>query len=396
MLNYYPTRLLEDLECSIEQSEENWLAHWTTMSNPLHHLLLIQFLCGTAQEFFATTHCSPAPFGNGPWPCLNPLCSHYKERTITSFKVKQYRPNRPVATFTCLCGFAYSRTGPDMDDEAIFRVGRISQHGHIWDQYLTTYWLDRDIPTLQVARRMYTDVKTIRRQAARLGLPFAPDIPDRGKRPRIYQDCINDQRNLHRSLWEEALKAHPDAGITEIVKAAYKAYAWLKRHDSTWLQEHYPIPVGPLLNNKRLLFHKMQVKQESYSLIDAGLARFVKKTAEEIYVSSDFPVRVTRQLLAARIGSISFLKRAKIASGFLPLTTNAFTETVETSTAFIRRKLRWAVQYYLTEQMSLPSYRTFLKRARVTCDASTRPVIKRLIQIAYSNLRNGTLLLTPT
>ena len=50
VLNYYPPNLLKILGCDIQRSE-NWLLNWKTMEHPLHHLLLIQFLCENPQKF---------------------------------------------------------------------------------------------------------------------------------------------------------------------------------------------------------------------------------------------------------------------------------------------------------------------------------------------------------
>jgi len=272
-LDYYPADLLEKLECGI-QSKENWLANWTVIRHPLHHLLFIQLLCETTQEFFTKPHPTSAPFGNGPWPCLNPLCSHFQERVITSYTLRHSPLNRPIATFACLCGFKYSRSGPDIDDEASFRIGAISQYGDVWDQQLTTYWLDPKIPTSQIACLMHVSTKTVQRQAARLGLPFAPDIPRRGKRPKIHQDSINEQRDTYRALWEETRKSLSDAEVKKTVKAPSQAYYWLWEHDREWLKEHYTSG-GLSLRNEQLLQSRIQMLRNHYSQVDADLAKAV-------------------------------------------------------------------------------------------------------------------------
>jgi hypothetical protein len=390
VLEYFPAHMLENVGCSIMQSKKNWLAQWTKMQHPLHHLLFIQFLCQTTQEFFTKPRHSSSPFGNGPWPCLNKLCPHYKDRIILTSAISQGHQNRPIGTFACRCGFTYSRTGPDRDDEAIFRIGRISRYGEVWDQHLTTYWLDPNKSTLQVSRLMYTSVHVIRRQAARLGLPFEPDIPCRGIRPQIYQDCIGEQRASYRALWEETLKTHPDANITAIANVTPKAYLWLRRHDTEWLKEHYPVKVVSS-GNERLMLGKIRSQQNNYSLVDADFAKLVRTTAEEIYTRSDFPIQVTRRLLVAPIGIPALLKKNHVFFNFLPLTEIALSEVIETYTAFLWRKLRWSVQSYLTEQTS-PSYRAFLIRARIGESTSIRPINQQFIQIAYCSLSAGTLL----
>jgi hypothetical protein len=387
--DYYPPNLLENLGCSIVQSEDNWLADWTRLRHPLHHLLLIQFLCETSEEFFTKPQYRSAPFGRGPWPCLNPLCSNYKERVIRSSIVKYGNQNQPTATFACSCGFAYSRTGPDRDEDAMFR-GRVVQFGAVWDRQLTTYWLDPKVSTLQVARLMHADVETIRRQAARLGLPFAPVIPRRGKRPKIHQDVIDEQRNTYRGLWEKALAAHPKASLREVINENPKAYSWLKRHDHDWLKEHYPI-ANTFSGMERLVQRKIQKKYDSYSRMDADLAKLVREIAEENYQKLDFPTRVTRRLLIARTGNTTLLMEYEAIAANLPLTAQALNEVLEKDESFIWRKLRWTVQSFLTEKTQ-PARSTFLKRARINSSTLEHPNYKHLIQFAYKTLQAYNLL----
>lgn len=386
VLDYYPAHLLEDLGCDIKQ-RGSWLEDWRGIQHPLHHLLFIQFLCETLQEFFSRPQQPPTPFGSGPWPCLNPLCSHYKVRVITSYALKEGHLNQPIGTFTCSCGFSYARTGPDVDDDAIFRVGRVSQYGDLWDQHLTTYWLDQNISTRQIAQLMHTNAETVCRQAARLGLPFAPDIPCRGERPKIYQDFVEEQRSLYHSLLEEELSVHPDMKVRDIPS---KIRHWFQRYDPEGFKKYFPSR-GTFSKQERLARGRNQLRHNSYSSVDSDWANVIRHSADEIRSSSEFPVQVTRQLLIARLGHPVLFNRSNVAFDSLPLTSRALDETVETSTAFIWRKLRWTVRSYLVEQ-AVPSYSDFLKRVHINSTTSNRPVIKQLNQIAYSSLRASTLL----
>jgi hypothetical protein len=47
--------------------------------------LLIQFLGYTAEEFFQLPNSPPdefKPFGEKPWPCLNPVCKRFQQPGI--------------------------------------------------------------------------------------------------------------------------------------------------------------------------------------------------------------------------------------------------------------------------------------------------------------------------
>lgn len=83
---------------------DNWLMALTRKHrkaiHPLFHLLLQQFL--DCQEHGA------AWFGTGPWPCLNPLESHFGELRIHEVSLHRNR-GHAVGVFTCDCGYAYTR-----------------------------------------------------------------------------------------------------------------------------------------------------------------------------------------------------------------------------------------------------------------------------------------------
>ncbi len=390
ILDYYPADLLEIIGCATTKANESWFEAWTKMHHPLHHLLFIQFLCETTEDFFTKFQTPSYPFGKGPWPCLNPLCSHYQDRVITSYTIRQGELNQPSGIFSCRCGYIYTRIGPDKDDNAIFH-GRVSQYGEIWNQYLTTFWLDQNVSSVrQIALLMHADARSICRQAARLNLPFAPDISNRGKRPAVAQYHINEKRVDYRILWEKALKSNSSGTVLEIINSVHKAYSWLKRHDPDWLKEHYPNLALPS-NNDRLINGRAQRKQDYYSQIDANLAEITKRIAEKIYIKSGFPTQVTRRMLVAQIGDASLAKRSDIAFDNLPLTSQAFKDAVETDIVFIWRKLRWTVQSFLIEQ-TYPSYYKFLKRAQTYSGTSERPAYKSLIEFAYNELGIGKLL----
>lgn len=388
--DYYPANLLEDLGCNRADSQQNWLAKWTTMHHPLHHLLLMQWLGQTPQHFLTQPLQAPSPFGKGPWPCLNPLCSHYKERVILSYFAGQQN-KQPLATFACHCGFTYSRAGPDAAPSAAFRIGKVVQYGSLWDEQLRTYWCDQTLSTEHVARLMRSSADTLRRQAARLDLPFAPVIQRRGKRPRIYSDAINERRDGYRRLWEQALKEHSNTGVRKMFSATGNAYSWLKRHDPDWLSSHWPAKATREAAHERLVRTRMQQSHDQYSRVDADLARAVREAAQEICAASDFPVQVTWQLLITQIADRTLLKSPARVQDILPLTAHALSQSIETCPAFTWRKLRWAVSSLLVEE-HVPSYPQFLRRAHISKDTARKPPMQQLIQMAYESLRRGALL----
>jgi len=105
--DYYQSELLRLLHSELQQIRTPmmmWPAK-TVLSHgaqhPLRHLLILHFLGCSVEEFFHQRLQPQKPFGEGPWPCLNPACEYYLQRTITSYQLGR-RTDPPVGSFTCI------------------------------------------------------------------------------------------------------------------------------------------------------------------------------------------------------------------------------------------------------------------------------------------------------
>lgn len=68
-------------------------------------------------------------FGSEPWPCLNKAAKHYKDLVISEVKIKRRdNTNVLIGTFSCSCGFEYTRIGSDK-----WRKSRIIAYGNEWE-----------------------------------------------------------------------------------------------------------------------------------------------------------------------------------------------------------------------------------------------------------------------
>lgn len=138
---YYGQELLKILNSPLNESDWTWLTFVTRSArwaiHPLRQMLFIRFLYGSFNEFLSYTGSTYAPFGRSPWPCLNKAAEHYKELTIEEYQITRCTDTgRPVGTFSCKCGFVYSRRGPDQSKENSFHRGRIKSFGSIWSEKL--------------------------------------------------------------------------------------------------------------------------------------------------------------------------------------------------------------------------------------------------------------------
>lgn len=207
---------------------------------PLYHLLMMQFLGKTAEEFFQLP-AKPHDFGIGPWPCLNRLAPHYKAMTVRRCSVHvQKDGGHPVATFSCPCGFAYSRVGPDWGPLAQFSYTRIERYGPLWDRKFSRLWSTPENTLSFISQTVGIAEKNLSTHAARLKLPVwrrptgHSAIPSRKRswRGRMMRPSF---ATIHRVRQEWSnLSAQSGRSIHE-EREERRLYHWLFRHDHAWL-----------------------------------------------------------------------------------------------------------------------------------------------------------------
>lgn len=69
--------------------------------HPLLHVLL--------EDFLDHQQRATRPFGEGPWPCLNPLAKHRNMVTISTVRLHRNHGHQ-VGVFACPCGYSYTRS----------------------------------------------------------------------------------------------------------------------------------------------------------------------------------------------------------------------------------------------------------------------------------------------
>lgn len=81
--NFYGDEFLDLIQCNLkEDGYNNWLLDMVRKprkkTHPIRHLLLIRFLDYSIRSF-VEDEIKYNPFGEGPWPCMNKICIHYKK-----------------------------------------------------------------------------------------------------------------------------------------------------------------------------------------------------------------------------------------------------------------------------------------------------------------------------
>jgi hypothetical protein len=338
---------------------------------------------GKYREFF--------PFGEGPWPCLNPVCEHFRQPRIKDITYK-YQEGKFRGIFGCICGFVYFRTKSDKVPEDPFRFSRVKSYGSLWENALRQLWNDSALSLSEVVRRLGVDDRAVKREASRLGLSFpriAPSytveqgtqtLSSRSRDSKILQNKLK----IYRSKWIDAIEEYPGAGRSFLCKKFKRIYSWLYRHDKEWLIAHLPSPQKIESSLKSLRASRVDWKS-----LDTQLAEAVKLSALALKNTATRPVRVTKIAIANDLGRLSLGKWIIIPKkrqfDKLPLTANALAEAIETPEEVAIRKIWWVTNCYRKERIH-PTRSQLRKRSGVNSEIAQLAQVKNALDAAWQSL----------
>lgn len=375
---FYGDALLEELDCGlVGMHARNWLARITQagqVQHPLRHLLLIQFLGVTAEAFF-TLRTDDPPFGKGPWPCLNPICTDYHQPVIQSLFLGHSRTlNRnPVGTFICpTCGFTYVRTGPDEKPEDTFR-GKTLSYGALWDQLLTSLWNDKTLLKKDIAIKLGVGQDTLIRQVRRLELldSLPKKQTDNHSMPK---SSIQQTIAEYRQKWLIILTENPDTCITDLWQKYPEECRVLDRRDHDWFMSHQPArrsgDTSPIVD-------WLARDQWLASVAPTVVQRILNRTGKRAE-------RITLNAIAREIqwGEGSLQRDGEK----LPTAINIITPLLETHEDFAMRRIIYTNRYFEGQQV-VPGLHQFLKKAGLNPEVRTERVLKA-VHDAINQLRN--------
>jgi Tn7-like transposition protein D/TniQ len=362
---HYSANLLKLLHCEFTGSDHtktNWLLRLVRppkhAQHPLYHLLLMQFLGCSAEEFFRVPD-EFSLFGEGPWPCLNPAADHHREPIIQECRLSaRLRNGRPVSTFSCECGFSYARSGPDSSPEDRFRAGRIISFGPIWEAKLKGLWKDSSLSMSEVGRHLGVDPLTVRRHATRLKLPSSRSsrkskpLPHAARLKGTHDSTANARKQrAYRAKWVSATRQMPKTSLKALRLNLPREYAWLRQNDVNWLMRHSP------LNRRR----DRPTSSVDWKKRDAKYAVVVRATATRLRNNPGRPVHVTRSAIGRAVGATTLL-RQKLHK--MPLTAQVIAGVVETRVEYAVRRIRWAAECF-THERTMPRPWQLMLRASV-------------------------------
>jgi hypothetical protein len=298
---------------------------------PVLHLLLMRFLAGSAEAFFAGTyepHEKYQPYGAPPYPCRNVVCEHYLRDVIDSIEINNVKGNYR-ATFSCPhCGFTYRRKNPLPKEAQYSGQIDVCDYGELWHETLKDMLLEQT-PIRRIGMALKCDTRTVVKLGIELGF-FPPE-----QRPKLRPYLVrpkaevsfDEQREHYRKRWMDAIAATPAVTRKELRAMDSKADQWLHMHDADWIGENSP---------------PSECKLPKWAHNDDEYAERIKNAANQIRGSPGKPKLISVPTLA-KYSDIPKLYRI-LASGRLPKTQAAVEAFAETLEQWQHRKIRWAVQ----------------------------------------------------
>ncbi|RNB82118.1 transposase [Brevibacillus nitrificans] len=330
----YGPSFLDDVNSAVSIAcQDNWLMKLVrsprSATHPIRHILLMLFLGITPQVFFKKdVNNIGLPFGNGPWPCLNAAASHYRKKTInTNITTRDSKMKVPVGTFSCSCGFTYSRRGPDHNETDHYKIGRIKNFGPVWEAKLKD--LSKKKYSLRhMARHLKVDPQTIKNQLRRLEDQNDVDI---SKMAVEKQQSLDQRRQLYRDSWIELMNTNPGKTKTQLRLLAQAEFTWLYRNDHDWLTQHSP-QIKEAGSSPRECRVNWELRDDYYQ-------ERVLETIEGMRNSSQKPIRITVSFVAKKIGQLSRLQKN---FDKLPKTRRVLNDVVESRDTFQMNRVKYA------------------------------------------------------
>jgi Tn7-like transposition protein D/TniQ len=394
-VNYYSSELLTSLRCEVNSTHslsQAWLVELRfsrSAQSPLHHLLAIRFLGTTIEGFFSQEVKPTGPFGDGPWPCLNPVCKHYQQNHISSCRTHEKGRGHFIGKFECTCGFAYYRYYDIESGNSQNTISRskVFSYGELWEQKLREMWLDPTMSLGEISRRLGVVPRLIRQQAIKLQLPFPRSFPGSGvvyphQKPNAKKEC-----SWYRSQWLAMIKDAPeDVEIRWFRRKAPGIYIWLLQHDKAWFNVHRP---SKKLSNRETgrrsldaQFAKEETFQETDENLDRQTSSMVLEAANKLATATDPLKRVTFNKIALDVPDIIWLR---LHPDKAPLTIQALQRVTETCEQFAIRRIWWLAHKLQAEQV-YPTRAAFIKKAGLGQRFRCVPIVQQAVAEAMDYL----------
>lgn len=367
--NYFTENLLEILQSNVDDKESNWVKMITRkpkcIIHPIRHILFILFLCDNFKTFFLENSKTSYPFDKPPWPCLNPVATHYKELVVNKCKItSDYKTRQPVATYECECGFIYSRKKSNEGTNDIYKIGRIKKYGEVWEKKLSQLIDGRQYSIRELGRIMKCDPKTIVKYARKLGKGNIIDSRMKIVKKRININGIKYREKYSSSILQ-LINEHPEYTRSQIRKVLKKEYAWFYRNDKQWLSNNLP--------DSRKKEHKNSIisLRVEWNRRDDETYMNIKNAYEDL-INTEKLVRITKSIIGNKIGICALLY---YHLDKLPRTKKYLSEITESIEDFQIRRINMICRSMIEKNVGLKKW-SIMRKAGIKSNCSSRVMQK--------------------
>lgn len=327
-LDRYSKDLLMKLNSYVEVNNKNWIEGLMIYKDRdtmlIRHLLFIIFLFGGVQEFLDFSE-EYSPFGEGPWPCLNPVTDHYKQEVIEVYSIsKSHDKNKNITgTFKCSCGFIYTRNNKNSNK---YDYSSIKEFGLVWEEKLKNTILSSDFTISDISSIMNCNEKTVIKYANKQGLGYKlnREIEFEFNKPKKENnDKIVEYENRVRSY----VKNNVGTSRSKIRTALTKEYDYLLQHKRALLEGMLP----------ELLKSKKGFESKDWVNIDKEISKEVTGAVEKI-LNNEKLIRVTLYSITKFLNHRGIRRKDTLEK--LPFTKAVIENVVETLEDFKKRKMK--------------------------------------------------------
>lgn len=349
-MSFYGEEFLKLVESTIDIDDEfNWLKVATRNEkrtvHPVRHLLLINFLQKDISEFFKEINHKYNPFGKGPWLCLNKVADHYREKVVKDLQITEdYKTRVPVGTFTCSCGFVYSRKGPDKTEKDKYKIGRVKCFGAAWEGKLKALLSSRKYGVREISNVMGCDSKTAIKYANKLGMlsSINTEVMDYKVKEKT-EEVHTSFEDSYKNDIDDFIKCNEGCTRQQLRNSLKKQYIWLYRHDKLWLENNLPeaIPKGKRNENNK--------ERVNWDKRDIEIMNLIVAKRKEM-LNEERPIRITKSSVGKAIGLFAALEKN---IDKLPKTKEYLNEVTESVEQFQIRRCRQIIDNKIKEEQSI-------------------------------------------
>lgn len=319
VLSFFGADFLGRLQSSIN-GEDHWLNQISRRHrksfHPIRHLIFLQFLNSDLEDIFYQKE-SHKPFGDGPWMCMNPAAEHYETEIINEVTLTACdKTKEPLGTFTCSCGFIYTRRA---DDDPL-KISRVKQFGKVWEEECIRL-AKAGMGLREIGRRLHADPNTVKKCLLE---------SEEGTEEKVKMEG-NKQIAVDRTDWEHLQRSYPSLSKTEIRKMNPALYARLYRADRMWLEKESPKP-------------KVRTKtttRGNWLERDREIIEIAKEAVTDIQNLQGKPKQVSKSAIGHAIGRKAILEQHLDK---LPLTKAYLEQVIESDEKYRLRRINWAIE----------------------------------------------------